>query len=124
MQLQPDYSVQLQQIAKALNRPSTPAWLVSLISAVVGALFAVVVQLFLKWADNRREITSARRALYHDVVRLFYAVDTIRNSDHIPDLIARVGWQRDQLAIHVTFDTAKQLRAKPEIYYQLSERSS
>ena len=81
MQIQPDYSHQLEEIAKALNRPPMPQSEVALISAVVGALFTLAVQFLLKWLDNwweiQREIHKVRRALYRDLLKKFQGVEDI-----------------------------------------------
>ena len=44
--MQPDYSQPLEEIVKALNRPSTPTWLIAIMSALLGFLASVLSQVF------------------------------------------------------------------------------
>lgn len=48
-----EYGPQLEQIIKALNRPSTPTWLIALFSAFVGASFALVFNSLLEFIKRR-----------------------------------------------------------------------
>jgi hypothetical protein len=48
-----EYGPQLEQIVKALNRPSTPTWLIALFSAFVGASFALVFNSLLEFIKAR-----------------------------------------------------------------------
>jgi hypothetical protein len=60
MQIQPDYSHQLEEIAKALNRSSIPQWVVALISVLFGAFLGMAGQWLMKVIDNRRDIHKMR----------------------------------------------------------------
>lgn len=123
MQIQPDYSRQLGDIAKALTKASSPSWLAPLISVAVGAVLALAVQLFVKWVEMRRETSKIRHVLYHDIVRLFCAVDGISSFEGLPEP-NRHGWQRAQLRMHLKFDVERYLQSKPDIYFRLPERSA
>jgi hypothetical protein len=63
----PDYSRQLTAIAQALNRPAMPVWLVSLISAGLGATAGVLAEPLKTrvklWADIHHLRKELRRAL-------------------------------------------------------------
>jgi hypothetical protein len=75
MQIQPDYSHQLEEIAKALNRSSIPQWVVALISVLVGALLGIAGQALLKVFDNWRDIHKMRRVLYQELSTIFGRLD-------------------------------------------------
>jgi hypothetical protein len=122
MQVQPDYSRQLEDIAKALSKPSTPPWLVTIITLVVGAALAVAGNLAFQWLNNRLKVYRMRRALYLDFVHLFYAVNGIMTDKNVPES-DRDEWQRDLLKRHVRFDVEKHLRENYEVYFQLRERA-
>jgi hypothetical protein len=63
----PDYSRQLAEIAKALNRPSTPTWIIVLLSTVVGAISSVLVQMLSLRLADRYKRHKMRRILYHEL---------------------------------------------------------
>jgi len=53
-----DYGPQLEEIVKALNRPSTPTWLIAIISASLGFLASVLSQVFQHWYADQRARTT------------------------------------------------------------------
>jgi hypothetical protein len=121
LQVPPDYSRQLEDIAKALNRPASPSLGFSLLLLVLGAALTLTGQLVARWSDNWWKIRKIRRKLYLDIVRLFYAVDDITNLPDIPE-VDRYDWQKDQLRRHITFDVEKHLKANGDMYLELPER--
>jgi len=48
-----EYASQLEEIIRALNRPSTPTWLIALFSALVGSTFALVFNSLLEFIKRR-----------------------------------------------------------------------
>ena len=127
MQIQPDYSRQLEEIAKALNRPSMPQWEVALIAAVFGAFLGMAVQWLLKVLskvlDNWWDIHTMRRVLYLDLLPMFRRVEDIMAFTELegPELW---DWQEEQLKPLLTFRGEAYLKAHQDIYMQLPERAA
>ena len=63
----PDYSSQLNAIARALSQPSTPAWKISLLSASVGLLIGLIAQPFVLLIKERFELRRMRFVLYREL---------------------------------------------------------
>lgn len=118
MQIQPDYSHQLEEIAKALNRPSIPSWLVALISALVGAVFALAGQLLLKSFDNWRGIHNMRRVLYRELITMFQMLDA---SMGYTGLFSE---RNELLQSALKFSGEAYLKAHQDVYMQLPEREA
>jgi len=123
MQAQPDYSKQLEEIAKALSKSSTPSWLVTISTLLIGAVLALGGQLAFKWLENWWKVRRMRRDLYLDMVRLFYVVNSIMNPEGIPE-DHQYDWQREQLQRLLRFDVEDYLRDNSEMYFQLPERAA
>jgi hypothetical protein len=113
----PDYTKQLEEIVRALSRPAIPAWLVAIISSILGFAAAVLLQFVQQWFKRER----VRRVLYQDLEDLFSNVEAIMESREIEES-QRWAWQRDQLKTHVAFKGEKYLRANEDVYMELSER--
>ena len=67
MQDIPDYTRQLNGIVAALNRPATPTWVIAVVSAMLGALLTIAVQLLIKRLDQRRAMDQMRRIVYGEL---------------------------------------------------------
>jgi hypothetical protein len=67
MQDIPDYTQQLNGIVAALNRPATPTWVIAVVSAMLGALLTIAVQLLIKRLDQRRAMEQMRRIVYGEL---------------------------------------------------------
>jgi hypothetical protein len=123
MQVSPDYTTQLQAIAGALQRPQTASWLVALVAAVVGSVFTVGVQLFLKWWDRWHAQETARCIVYREISDLFIAVDSILKYP-----VGNEPWiheyRQKELAVHLKFDGEMYLRSKPDVFMRLQEKGS
>jgi hypothetical protein len=72
--VQPDYTAQLKVIADALNRPATPAWAISLLSVLVGAVLSVLVQALSLRINDWHKAHKVRRIVYAELERLFSSV--------------------------------------------------
>ncbi len=116
-----DYTKQLEEIARALNRPSTPVWLVAIFSAVLGVIGGLVGQSLMMIATDAYRRYKLRRVLYLDMADLFFAVDSIVEFKEIDDA-HRYQWQEQELATHLTFRGEKYVRDNQEIYVQTGER--
>jgi hypothetical protein len=117
MQIQPDYSHQLEEIAKALNRPSIPQWVVALIAALVGFLLGKADQ----WLRNRRDIRNMRRVLYLDLLTMFERADAIISDEYVPGGELSI-WQEEELKRFMKFDGEAYLKVHQDVYMQLPER--
>lgn len=117
----PDYTKQLQEIAAALSRPPTSAWLVAVVSSVVGFTSAVLLQFVQHGVAERVSRKRTRRVLYIDLAEMFFAVESIRGVREMNEP-QRWQWQKEQLKLHVGFKGEKHLRANEETYMQLDER--
>ena len=113
----PDYSKQLEEIAKAINRPTTSVWLIAVFSAFLGFVGGILMMLVT--ASHRKYIM--RRALYADLVGMFWAVENIMAVTDVPEW-DRQRWQRDQLNKNLLFRGEKHCLDNPEVYMQLPER--
>ena len=65
--MQVDYTTQLQEIAKALNRPSIPTWLIAILSGLVGFLASVFSQVFQHWYAERSAQNRMRMIVYSEI---------------------------------------------------------
>lgn len=117
----PDYSNQLQEIAKALSRPTTPVWLVAAFSALLGVLGGLAGQSLMMVVTDTYRRHKLRRVLYLDLADMFWAVDTIMAFAEMPDQ-NRWQWQEEQLRRMLVFRGEKYCRDNQEIYIQLPER--
>jgi hypothetical protein len=113
----PDYSKQLDEIVKALNRPATPQWQIALFSALLGLVVGVVGPSLM---DFRRR-DQMRRVLYLDLIDMFWAVKNIMAVTDIPES-DRQRWQREQLKKVLLFRGEKYCVDNLEIYRRLPER--
>jgi len=113
-----DYSKQLEEIARALSRPTTPVWLVATFSAVLGVLGGLTGQLLMDVAYRRYKL---RRVLYLDLTEMFWAVHGIMAFKDIPEP-ERSRWQQDGLRRNLLFRGEKYCSDNQEIYIQLPER--
>jgi uncharacterized protein YacL len=67
VQSSPDYTQQLNGIVSALNRRATPTWIIAVVSAMLGALLTVAVQLLIKRLEQRRAMDQMRRIVYGEL---------------------------------------------------------
>ena len=117
----PDYSKQLEDIAKALNRPTTPVWIIAAFSAFLGFISGIIAQSLMMLVTDFYRRYKMRRVLYLDLVNMFWAVDSIMAVTDMPQS-ERGHWQRDQLNKNLLFRGEKHCLDNPEIYVQLPER--
>lgn len=123
MQVSPDYTKQLQEIAGALQKPQTPSWLVALVAAVVGSVFTVGVQLFLKWWDRWHAQETARCIVYREISDMFIAVESILRYPTGNEAWVHE-YRRKELAVYLKFDGETYLRSKPDVFMRLQEKGS
>jgi hypothetical protein len=120
-----DYSPQLEEIVKALNRPSIPTWLIVIISASLGFLASILNQVFQHWHTDRRARSTMRKIIYPEIGAMysslvhFYHVKT-----GLPEQ-KDVEWRKRQLREHfLKFEGEKYAEENKSVFIQLKERST
>ena len=121
-----DYSQKLDEIVRALNRPSISPWTIAIISAglaVIGGIVGQFIVLLLTDAYKRHKM---RRVLYLDIRRMFIFAFAIiaspPHTDHVspdPNQFAR-----RQFKEHLTFEAEDYMKANKDIFMQLPEYMS
>jgi hypothetical protein len=118
----PDYTKQLDEIVRVLNRPGTSQWVIALFSALLGLIAGLIGQTLQTFLADVYRCFKMRRVLYIDLADMFLNVDSIITADIIADGLERSKWQEDQLRQHLLFRGEKYCLDTQEIYMQLSER--
>jgi hypothetical protein len=115
-----DYSQQLNAIVAALNHPTTPAWLIAVLSAILGMIGGIVAQTILLRVTERYQRNRMRRVLYTDLGGYFvFMYSTLTDKHYSGD--TKLAWQQDQFEKRITFSGEDYLKKQPDIYMQLSE---
>ncbi len=119
----PDYTKQLEEIARALNRPTTPPWLVTILSAILGFLTGIAGQLLMMPVSDAYRRYKTRRVLYLDLYEMFWFIHRIRTKalTDLPET-ERYSWQKARLPGDLRFRGEQYCEDNREIYFQLSER--
>jgi hypothetical protein len=116
----PDYSKQLDAIVAALNHPTTPAWAIAVLSALLGMLGGIFAQTILLRINDRYQRNRMRRVLYTDLGGYFmFVYSTLTDQHYAGD--TKLAWQQDQFEKRITFSGEDFLRKQPDIFMQLSE---
>lgn len=120
-----DYTPQLEQIVKALNRPSIPTWLIAMLSAFLGFLVSIFSQVFQHWYGEHRARTKMRMIIYSELG------DMYSNLVHFYNLNARqpehedLAWRKKQLEERfLKFEGEKYAEEHKDVFIQLKERST
>jgi hypothetical protein len=113
----PDYSRQLDAIARALSAPSTPQWVIVVSSMLVGLISGVLLDRIKDWFDRH----GMRRMLYRDLAELFCRVDSVMSFKQLSGSQLYT-WQEAQLRELISFEGETYLKQKPQLYMQLPER--
>jgi hypothetical protein len=66
-----DYTSQLEQIVKALNRPSILTWMIAIMSAFLGFLVSILTQVFQHWYCERRARSKMRMIIYSELGSMY-----------------------------------------------------
>ena len=118
MFIAPDYSRQLDQIVKALNRGVMPTWLVAVISVVLGSVLGPICHhIFTEHVNKQR----MRRVIYPDLADMyskahhFYPLKT--NLDPTGDQ----DWRLARLKSFLRFAGEKYAKDNRAVYLQLPE---
>jgi hypothetical protein len=120
-----DYTPQLEQIVKALNRPSIPTWLIAIMSAFLGFIVSIFTHVFqqsyIEYRARRKMrmiVYSELGAMYSSLVH-FYKVKT--RSPEQED----IAWRKKQLKERfLKFEGEKYAEDHKDVFVQLKERST
>ena len=116
----PDYSEQLKAIVVALNHPTTPAWLIAVLSAILGMIGGIFAQAILLRVNDRYFRNRMKRVLYTDLGDYFmFIYSTLTDQNYSGD--KKLAWQEDQFEKRIKFSGEDFLKKQPDIYMQLSE---
>lgn len=125
-----DYSKQLTDIANALNRPTTPTWLVAGLSVLSGSLLSLAAQWYLLRANDSYKRHKMRRILYAELSSLYESSRS--NFNHILKISRQpnVPGGFDEAALLRNLKSSLHFRGQEyavsniETYLQLEERNS
>jgi hypothetical protein len=116
----PDYTEQLKAIVVALNHPTTPSWLVAVLSAILGMISTVLVQTILRTANERLQRNRMRKVLYNNLGDYFmFVYSTLTNQGYSRE--QQLAWQQEQFEKRIKFSVEDFLNKQPDIYMQLPE---
>lgn len=102
MQITPDYTKQLSDIARALTKPTLPTWLVALLSSIVGAISTLIVQRVARRLESFDDREKMRRVVYSEIIHLFFMAQSVAGMNE-PILPGALGIARAQLAADLRF---------------------
>jgi hypothetical protein len=69
--MQTDYTLQLEEIVKALNHQATPTWLIAIVSGLLGFLASILGQIFQQWYSEYRGRSKIRRIIYSEIGAIY-----------------------------------------------------
>lgn len=98
----PDYTKQLDQIVKALNRPSLPTWIVAVLSVALGFVGSILVQLFQRYLAESRAKDRMRRVIYPDLAEMYWSAGIQLDQTGVEDAS-----RRSRLATSLRFQGEK-----------------
>ena len=119
-EMPPDYTAQLKQIVQALNHPTTPAWIIAALSATLGLISGIFAQVILVRINDAYQRDRMRRVLYTDLGGYFMFMYSTLTSQHYKGE-TKLAWQQAQFEARIKFSVEDYVKARPDIYMQLSE---
>jgi hypothetical protein len=117
----PDYGPYLERIAEALQRTTTPTWVIALLGAVVGGLFAVGAQLVKAIYDEHRRRRLFSVMMHHELKKNFLTLYGIWDPMTKDGRTIAVAWLVDFFKLAFDFSGREVLRKAPEIYLLMPE---
>jgi hypothetical protein len=121
-----DYTSQLQEIVRALNRPQTPTWLIALFSGVIGFLAAVLGQIVQHWYAERSARTKMRMIIYSEFGSMYSRLVHFHTlgASHKADQ-NNIEWRKRQLRERfLKFEGEKYAEDNKGVFIQLKEHST
>ena len=123
--MQCDYSSQLEEIAKALNRPSIPTWLIAAISALLGFLASILSPVFQQWYAEHRACSTMRKIIYPEIGAMYSSLMHFHNVKTDLTETNDIEWRKKQLREHfLKFEGEKYADENKGVFIQLQERST
>jgi hypothetical protein len=128
-----DYSPQLEEIVKALNRPSIPTWLIAIMSASLGFLASVLSQIFQHCYSEHRARSKMRMIIYPEIGGMYSDLVHFHNYDLEPSKLEDMQmmpnelteWKKGQLLERcLKFEGEKYADDNKHVFIQLKERST
>jgi hypothetical protein len=120
-----DYTPQLEQIVKALNRPSTPTWLIAIMSAFLGFLVSIFTQVFQHWYSEHRARKKIRMIIYSELGAMYSSLFHFHNLQTHPPEQEDIEWRKKQLKERfLKFEGEKYAEDHKDVFIQIKERST
>jgi hypothetical protein len=120
-----DYTSQLEEIAKALNRPCVPTWLIAVISGLLGFLASILSQMFQHWYGEHRACAKMRMIIYSELGTMYSRL--VQFHDVKTSLPERedIEWRKRQLReLFLKFEGQKYAEDHKDVFIQLRERTT
>src|ERR1035438_6171119 len=114
----PDYTTQLQEIVKALSRPTTSPWLIVMASTALGFILGIISQHLGTRLADRHQLHKMRRLLYKDLAQMFLLVDDEEDPASTRD------WLYNEIKEHLNFRSEKYMIDNPDLNVHLDEHSA
>jgi hypothetical protein len=120
-----DYSSQLEQIVKALNRPAIPTWLIAIMSTFLGFLLSFLTQIFQHWYSEHRALSKMRMIIYSELGAMYSKLVHFHDvKTHLPEQ-EDIEWRKKQLRERfLKFEGEKYAEGHRDVFIQLRERST
>jgi hypothetical protein len=120
-----DYTSQLEEIAKALNRPSIPTWLIAIMSAFLGFFVSVFTQVFQHWYSEHRARRKMRMIVYSELGDMYSHLLHFYNLKTRQPEQEDIAWRKKQLKERfLKFEGEKYAEDHRDVLIQLKERST
>lgn len=118
----PDYTKQLDQIARLLSRPGISPWLLSAFAVFLGIAGGAIGRAIEPWIADFSRRARMRRLLYGDIASMFFHVDTITTFGErwAADRVRDDAFKR--LTSVLDFEADGHLNANRDVFTQLDER--
>jgi hypothetical protein len=115
------------RIAEAVSRPSSPSWVIALVSAGFGIVGTLIAQTLLGWFSERKQTRRIRTVVYNDLEALWYRTQRIVTIE-ARAAMARLGDEaapglRSRLSSVQPFLGETQINASLGLFYELDEAS-
>jgi hypothetical protein len=118
----PDYTLQLNEIVKALNRPSQPQWVVVVLSTLCGMVGSLLLQVAFRSFTEWLEREKLRRLIYQDLIELFYCVHrTLTAPDESIIQTDKASRRYDELRRGISFRVEKKCADQADRFMSLDE---
>lgn len=119
-----DYTPELDQIVRALNRPSIPTWFIAILSAFLGFFVSAFTQVFQHWYSEHRARRKMRMIIYSELGDMYSNLVHFQNVKIGKSEQGDIAWRKKQLKERfLKFEGEKYAEDHKDIFIQLKERS-